>query len=70
MDRNTASPTRRPRDARATWRGYLDRGMVAAAFLAIVWFMSAGLRPEAPNGFETASVGTLKPAVPVSAKAP
>jgi hypothetical protein len=44
--------------------------MVAAAFLAIVWFMSAGLRPEAPNGFETASVGTLKPAVPVSAKAP
>lgn len=70
MDQHTVPSTKGPRDARATWRGYVDRGMVAAAFLAILWFLSAGLRPDAPHGFETASVNAMKPASPVTAKAP
>jgi hypothetical protein len=70
MDRQTNARTMAPNAARNAWRGYVDKGMVAAAFLAILWFLSAGLGPQTPNGYETASVNAVKPAAPVAAKAP
>ena len=62
------------RTRRVTWRSVLDRGAVAAAFLMILWFLTAGLRPEGDTAFETAAIGgtkpTASPAAPVTAKAP
>jgi hypothetical protein len=60
------------RDHRATWKGYLDRGAVAAAFLMILWFLTAGLRPGAETSYETAAVkpSPAVSATPISAKAP
>lgn len=61
------------RDRRATWKGYLDRGAVAAAFLMILWFLTAGLRPGGETSFETAAVKPSAPApiaTPITAKVP
>ena len=66
------TPTRpNPRPARVTWRSLLDHGAVAAAFLMILWFLTAGLLPDRNGTFETASAGDAKLAAPpVTAKAP
>ena len=69
----TLSPNAR-RERRVTWRSVLDRGAVAAAFLMILWFLTAGLFPGSERPFETAAVGGPKPATntaaPVAAKVP
>lgn len=69
MDQGTRKPLPFSRRTRPLWRTYADRGMVAAAFLVIVWAMFAGSLASPRQGLATASVDSLKATDPVSAAA-